>query len=53
MVDVQIRLNFDINSNLFSVVKEETTLSAEQKPAVSKSGRKIKGRGTIVRVPLR
>ncbi|XP_053715619.1 NK-tumor recognition protein isoform X3 [Synchiropus splendidus] len=29
------------------VVKEELTLSTEQKPAVSKSGRKIKGRGTI------
>ncbi|KAM9827620.1 NK-tumor recognition protein [Neosynchiropus ocellatus] len=29
------------------VVKEELSLSTEQKPAVSKSGRKIKGRGTI------
>ncbi|XP_061569758.1 NK-tumor recognition protein isoform X1 [Cololabis saira] len=29
------------------VVKEEATLSNDQKPAVSKSGRKIKGRGTI------
>ncbi|KAF3703622.1 NK-tumor recognition protein [Channa argus] len=29
------------------VEKEETTLSADQKPAVSKSGRKIKGRGTM------
>uniref|UniRef100_UPI0037E87AAA NK-tumor recognition protein isoform X1 n=2 Tax=Semicossyphus pulcher TaxID=241346 RepID=UPI0037E87AAA len=27
--------------------KEETSLSADQKPAVSKSGRKIKGRGTM------
>ncbi|XP_062235689.1 NK-tumor recognition protein isoform X2 [Platichthys flesus] len=29
------------------VEKEESSLSAEQKPAVSKSGRKIKGRGTM------
>ncbi|XP_076617932.1 NK-tumor recognition protein isoform X2 [Chaetodon auriga] len=29
------------------VEKEETSLSADQKPAVSKSGRKIKGRGTM------
>ncbi|XP_072234745.1 NK-tumor recognition protein isoform X2 [Leuresthes tenuis] len=29
------------------VEKEETTLPTDQKPAVSKSGRKIKGRGTI------
>ncbi|KAM6900141.1 NK-tumor recognition protein isoform 2-T2 [Xenentodon cancila] len=29
------------------VVKEEATLLNDQKPAVSKSGRKIKGRGTI------
>lgn len=29
------------------VKKEETSLSADQKPAVSKSGRKIKGRGTM------
>uniref|UniRef100_A0AAQ5ZWH7 peptidylprolyl isomerase n=1 Tax=Amphiprion ocellaris TaxID=80972 RepID=A0AAQ5ZWH7_AMPOC len=29
------------------VEKEEVTLSADQKPAVSKSGRKIRGRGTI------
>uniref|UniRef100_A0A3P8WL95 peptidylprolyl isomerase n=1 Tax=Cynoglossus semilaevis TaxID=244447 RepID=A0A3P8WL95_CYNSE len=29
------------------VEKEETSLPADQKPAVSKSGRKIKGRGTV------
>ncbi|XP_059182528.1 NK-tumor recognition protein isoform X2 [Centropristis striata] len=29
------------------VEKEETSLSTDQKPAVSKSGRKIKGRGTM------
>ncbi|CAJ1082119.1 NK-tumor recognition protein isoform X4 [Xyrichtys novacula] len=29
------------------VEKEEMTVSAEQKPAISKSGRKIKGRGTM------
>ncbi|XP_041816995.1 NK-tumor recognition protein isoform X2 [Chelmon rostratus] len=29
------------------VEKEETSVSADQKPAVSKSGRKIKGRGTM------
>ncbi|XP_039645584.1 NK-tumor recognition protein isoform X1 [Perca fluviatilis] len=29
------------------VEKEETSLAADQKPAVSKSGRKIKGRGTM------
>ncbi|XP_029002378.1 NK-tumor recognition protein isoform X2 [Betta splendens] len=36
------------------VVKDETSLSADQKPAVSKSGRKIKGRGTMrYRTPTR
>lgn len=33
------------------VEKEETALSTDQKPAVSKSGRKIKGRGTMVCSP--
>lgn len=36
---------------LFRVEKEETFLSTEQKPAVSKSGRKIRGRGTMVCLP--
>ncbi|XP_037550133.1 NK-tumor recognition protein isoform X2 [Nematolebias whitei] len=35
----------EIKADVFE--KEKSTLSADQKPAVSKSGRKIRGRGTI------
>uniref|UniRef100_A0A3Q3IUG7 Natural killer cell triggering receptor n=1 Tax=Monopterus albus TaxID=43700 RepID=A0A3Q3IUG7_MONAL len=38
---------FTVKSPFLRVKKEETSLSADQKPAVSKSGRKIKGRGTM------
>lgn len=38
----------DLNSNVFRVENQEAFLPADQKPAVSKSGRKIRGRGTMV-----
>lgn len=45
-------LQFDFNFKLiFRVEKEEATLPTDPKPAVSKSGRKIRGRGTIVSSP--
>lgn len=45
-------VQFDFNFKLiFRVEKEEATLPADPKPAVSKSGRKIRGRGTIVSSP--
>lgn len=40
----------DIDSSCFRrVPNEEDCLASDQKPAVSKSGRKIRGRGTMVR----
>lgn len=40
----------DLDLYYYRVEKEETSVTADQKPAVSKSGRKIKGRGTMVRL---
>lgn len=48
--DILALLIFNCHHNFFRNIPDVAPVPSDQKPSVSKSGRKIRGRGTIVRM---